>query len=55
MKKWNYLIAVYANLVKLGRMALTEDDKTEEITRVVPELYQVDVMEYLATHVPKKD
>ena len=50
MKKWSYMIPVYALLVRSGKWAISEEDKTEG-QKVVPQVYQEDVAAYLAEHV----
>lgn len=50
MKKWTYMIPVYALLVRSGKWAISEEDKTEG-QKVVPQVYQEDVATYLAEHV----
>jgi hypothetical protein len=47
MKKWSYMIPVYALLVRSGKWAISEEDK-QEGQKVVPEIYQADVAAYLA-------
>ena len=49
MKKWSYMIPVYALLVRSGKWAISEEDKTEG-QKVVPQVYQADVAAYLAEH-----
>lgn len=49
MKKWAYMIPVYAYLVRSGKWAISEDDKTGD-QKVVPTIYQEDVATYLAEH-----
>ncbi|MBF1662165.1 MAG: CD1375 family protein [Selenomonas noxia] len=49
MKKWPYMIPVYAYLVRTGKWAISEEDK-QEGQKVVPEIYQADVAAYLAEH-----
>ena len=49
MKKWPYMIPVYAYLVRTGKWAISEEDKPEG-QKVVPEIYQADVAAYLAEH-----
>ena len=38
MKKWTYMIPVYALLVRSGKWAISEEDKTEG-QKVVPQVY----------------
>lgn len=47
MKKWSYMIPVYALLVRSGKWAISEEDKTEG-QKVIPEIYREDVAAYLA-------
>jgi len=47
MKKYAYMIPIYAYLVRAGKYAISEDDKNEG-QQVVPEVYQADVAAYLA-------
>ena len=47
MKKWSYMIPVYALLVRSGKWAISEEDKTEG-QKVTPEIYREDVAAYLA-------
>lgn len=47
MKKWAYMIPVYAYLVRHGTWAISEEDK-QEGQKVVPEIYREDVAAYLA-------
>ena len=49
MKKWAYMIPIYAYLVRAGKWAISEEDKTEG-QKVVPEVYRDDVAAYLAEH-----
>lgn len=49
MKKYSYMIPVYAYLVRKEKYAISEDDKTEG-QKVVPALYQEDVAAYLTEH-----
>ena len=49
MKKYTYMIPIYAYLVRNGKYAISEEDKTEG-QKVVPEIYQADVAMYLAEH-----
>ena len=48
MKKWSYMIPVYAYLVRRGTWAISEEDKTSDDQKVVPEIYREDVAAYLA-------
>lgn len=50
MKKWPYMIPIYAYLVRTGKWVISEEDKTEG-QKVVPEAYREDVAAYLAEHV----
>jgi hypothetical protein len=50
MKKWSYMIPVYAYLVRRATWAISEEDKKEG-QKVVPEAYREDVAAYLAEHV----
>ena len=50
MTKWAYMIPVYAYLVRAGAWALSDEDKTKDDQKVVPEVYRADVAEYLAKH-----
>ncbi|WP_315002258.1 CD1375 family protein [uncultured Selenomonas sp.] len=47
MKKWAYMIPVYAYLVRAGAWAISEEDKKDD-QKVVPEIYREDVAAYLA-------
>ncbi len=47
MKKYAYMIPIYAYLVRAGKYAISEEDKTEE-QMIVPDVYQADVAAYLA-------
>ena len=47
MKKWSYMIPVYAYLVRHGTWAISEQDKKDN-QKVVPEIYREDVAAYLA-------
>lgn len=49
MKKWAYMIPVYAYLVRHGTWAISEEDKMVD-QKVVPEIYREDVAAYLAEH-----
>ena len=49
MKKWAYMIPIYAYLVRAGKYAISDEDKTEG-QKVVPQVYQEDVALYLAEH-----
>lgn len=49
MKKWPYMIPVYAYLVRRGAWAISEEDKKEG-QKVVPEVYREDVAAYLVEH-----
>ena len=49
MKKWAYMIPVYAYLVRAGKYAISEEDKIDG-QKVVPDVYQADVAAYLAEH-----
>ena len=48
MKKWSYMVPVYAYLVRTGKLAISEEDKTSDNQKVVPEVYREDVAAYLA-------
>ena len=50
MKKWAYMIPVYAYLVRHGTWAISEEDKKGD-QKVVPEIYRDDVAAYLAKQV----
>ncbi len=50
MKKWAYMIPIYAYLVRAGAWAISEEDKTRDDQKVVPEIYREDVATYLAEH-----
>ena len=50
MKKRAYMIPVYAYLVRAGAWAISEEDKTKDDQKVVPEVYREDVAAYLAEH-----
>ena len=47
MKKWSYMIPVYAYLVRRGTWAISEEDKTSDDQKIVPEIYREDVAAYL--------
>jgi hypothetical protein len=47
MKKWAYMIPVYAYLVRHGTWAISEEDKKDDLL-IVPEIYREDVAAYLA-------
>jgi len=47
MKKWTYMIPIYAYLVRAGAWAISEEDKTRDDQKVVPEVYRKDVAAYL--------
>ena len=49
MKKWPYMIPVYAYLVRRGTWAISEEDKKDD-QKVVPEVYREDVAAYLVEH-----
>ena len=46
MKKWAYMIPVYAYLVRSGNWAISEEDKKDD-QKIVPEIYREDVAAYL--------
>lgn len=46
MKKWAYMIPVYAYLVRNGKWAISEEDKKDD-QKIVPEIYREDVAAYL--------
>lgn len=50
MKKHSYMIPIYAYLVRAGKYAISEDEKTEG-QKVVPEIYREDV----ALHIAEKE
>ena len=50
MKKWTYMIPIYAYLVRAGAWAISEEDKTRDDQKGVPEIYRDDVAAYLAEH-----
>ena len=39
MKKWTYMIPIYAYLVRVGTWAISEENKTRDDQKVVPEAY----------------
>ena len=43
MKKHAYMIPIYAYLVRSGKYAISEEEKTDEGQKVVPEIYREDV------------
>ena len=49
MKKWPYMIPVYAYLVRTRKWAISEEDKKEG-QKVVPEIYREDVAAYPVEH-----
>ena len=49
MKKWAYMIPIYAYLVRRKTWAISEEGK-QEGQKVVPEIYRDDVAAYLAEH-----
>ena len=49
MKKWAYMIPIYAYLVRRKTWAISEEDK-KEAQKVVPEVYREDVAAYLVKH-----
>lgn len=49
MKKYAYMIPIYAYLVRAGKYAISDEDK-QEGQKVVPQVYQEDVALYLAEH-----
>lgn len=49
MKKYAYMIPIYAYLVRAGKYAISDEDK-QEGQKVVPAIYQEDVAMYLAEH-----
>ena len=49
MKKWAYMIPIYAYLVRRKTWAISEEDK-QEGQKVVPEVYRDDVAAYLAEY-----
>jgi len=49
MKKWAYMIPIYAYLVRHKTWAISEEDK-QEGQKVVPEVYRDDVAAYLVEH-----
>ena len=50
MKKWTYMIPIYAYLVRAGAWAISEEDKTRDDQKAVPEIYREDVAVYLVEH-----
>lgn len=50
MKKWTYMIPIYAYLVRAGAWAISEEDKARDAQKVVPAIYRDDVAAYLAEH-----
>lgn len=50
MKKWPYMIPVYAYLVRRGTWAISEEDKTRDDQKVVPEVYREKVAEWFVEH-----
>lgn len=53
MKKYSYMIPVYAFLVRHEKYAISEESKTEG-QKVVPAIYQEDVALYIAEHAEKE-
>ena len=51
MKKHAYMIPIYAYLVRMGKYAISEDEKTDEGQKVVTEIYREDV----ALHIAEKE
>lgn len=49
MKKYAYMVPIYAYLVRAGKYAISDEDKTEG-QKVVPQVYKEDVALYLAEH-----
>ncbi|BEU87463.1 hypothetical protein TAMA11512_21290 [Selenomonas sp. TAMA-11512] len=49
MKKQPFMIPIYAELIRLGRYANSEEEKTEG-QKVVPAIYREDVAMHLAEH-----
>lgn len=49
MKKYAYMVPIYAYLVRAGKYAISDEDK-QEGQKVVPMVYQEDVVLYLAEH-----
>ena len=54
MKKYAYMIPIYAYLVRRKTWAISEEDKTEG-QNVVPEIYREDVAAYLAERAVKSE
>lgn len=52
MKKYSYMIPVYAFLVRHEKYAISEESKAEG-QKVVPVIYQEDVALYIAEHAEK--
>ena len=52
MKKWAYMIPIYAYLVRARKWAISDEDKAEG-QNVVPEIYREDVAAYLAERAAK--
>ena len=50
MTKWAYMIPIYAYLVRAGAWAISDEDKTKDDQKVVPEVYREDVAAYLVEH-----
>lgn len=53
MTKWAYMIPIYAYFVRAGAWAISDEDKTKDDQKVVPEVYRADVAEYLAKRAAK--
>ena len=53
MKKYSYMIPVYAFLVRHEKFAISEESKAEG-QKVVPVIYQEDVALYIAEHAEKE-
>ena len=51
MKKHAYMIPIYAYLVRMGKYAISEDEKTFEGQKVVHEIYR----EYVAVNIAEKE
>lgn len=49
MKKYAYMVPIYAYLVRAGKYAISDEDK-QEGQKAVPTVYQEDVALYLAEH-----
>ena len=49
MKKYAYMIPIYAYLVRAGKYAISDEEK-QEGQKFVPTVYQEDVALYLAEH-----